>query len=300
MVIPSIYGTSTIGEGHHAGIMELTNVSLHYGEVKRVILPTDKGSLSGSRVEYDVLVQDYRNGGAAHVMYYACTLVNQFCSVADSSDFLLRASDNADYKFGNGSQVFLLCINGDSRRAVIIGGVTPFRTMPQDVVKQTIFNGVNESIKTDGSWSITANGPTDKLGELAPGAEANGASISIEADGSIKAATPSEKCSVAMDHPGGSIEISASDSITTKAPSITLDGDSVEVKASLVDIDSSSVGVGSNAVEPAVLGTKLVAILTEALSVIASGMPTPSQAGAVSAAAAQLITVLSGTVRIAE
>ena len=295
-VIPSIYGVSNIGEGHHEGVLPNGNVTLRYGEVKKINKPSGNIKVT----TYDVLVQVYSNGGASHVLYYNCTLLDHFGSLADSSDFLLRESEEPGYKVGNGSKVVVLCLDGNVQKGIIIGGVRQFRHMPDGVVRQEVFNGVKETFGEDGGWSIYCDGPTDRLGNLRDDAEPNGASISIKADGSVETSTPSEKCRIALDHPNGSIALDSSDSVEVKSYSIGLQGTTVEVNADSITLDSSSVGVGSNAVEPAVLGAKLVEILSQAFVIIASGMPTSIQGSAVSAAAAQLVTALSTSVRVAD
>ena len=300
-VIPSIYSVESIGWGHHGGTLSNSNVKLRYGEVKREILPTEKESYSKKYREYEVLVQHYEGGSATHRMYHNCMVLNSFCGLADHSDMALRKSDKLDYQLGNGSRVFILCVEGNDARAIIIGGPQQRKDLSEGIHKEVEFNGVNFQVYDDGSWSLTNKGKTDNLGNLDAKADKDGAGtqVKVEANGNFIVSTPNNKCQISIDHKSGAINITSSDTINIKTSQANIDADSVKVSANQVSLDGSSVSVGSNAFHPAVLGDQLALVLAQAFGIIAPTLPTPPQQAALAAATGQLTTILSGSVTVA-
>jgi len=300
-VIPSFYSVETIGYSSQEGLLPNTNIKLRFGEVKKEILPTDPESYSKLYREYDVLVQHYEGGSATHRMYHHCMVLNYLGGLADHSTQALRVSDKKDFQLGNGSRVFLLCVEGNDARPVIIGGPQQFQDTSEGIHKEMEFNGVNFQVYDDGSWSLTNKGKTDNNGDMDPAANQDGAGtvVKVEANGDFTVATPNNKCVIQLDHTSGAIAITSSDQVTINTNQANVKATSVNVTADSVNIDSEDVGVGSEAVESAVLGDTLVAVLTEAFGVIAPTLPTEPQSAALASAAGELASVLSGSVRIA-
>jgi len=300
--IPSIYSVSSLGYGHHGGTLPSGNVKLRYGEVKREILPTSQESYSKSYREYEVLVQHYEGGSATHRMYHHCMVMNDLAGLGDFSTQALRVSDKPDFQLGNGSRVFILCVEGNDARGVIIGGPAQKRDLSEGTSKRSQFNGVDFEVFNDGSWSITNRGKTNNDGTMSDQADEEGAgtTVKVESNGNFIINTQNGKCVLSINHKSGAIDIQASDSITIKTKQMSVEVDSLDIKATTTNIDSSSVAVGSNASSPAVLGDKLAMVLAQAFGVIGPGLPTQPQQAAVAAAAAQLSTILSSSVRVAQ
>ena len=300
--IPSIYSVSSIGDGHHGGTLSNGNVRLRYGEVKREILPTSQESYSKSYREYEVLVQHYEGGSATHRMYHHCMVLNDLAGLGDFSTQSLRVSDKPDFQLGNGSRVFILCVEGNDARGVIIGGPQQTKDTSVGTHKEVEFNGVSFEVFDDGSWSLTNKGKTDNAGEMDEDADEEGAgtTVKVESNGNFIINTQNGKCVLSINHKSGAIDIQSSDSITIKTKQISVEADSLDIQATSTNINSSSVGVGSNATSPAVLGDKLATVLAQAFGVIGPGLPTQPQQAAVAAASAQLSTILSSSVRVAQ
>lgn len=301
-VIPSIYGVETIG-GIGGGGLPNSNLRLRFGEVKREILPTDKGSRSKTYLEYDVLVQHYEAGSATYRLYHNCVLLNINAGLADYSYHSLRTSDKADFHLGNGSRVYLLCVEGNDARAVIIGGPQQAKDSFLKDQKHFVweFNGVNFQVNPDGSFTITNKGKTNILGQMDKDADSEGAGtkIDVKANGDFVISTPNGKCSINIEHKSGKVTITSSDDFVLDTSKASVNADSVDVKATSVSLDASSVSVGANASSPAVLGDALSAVLAQAFGIIAPTLPTPQQQAALAGASAQLSTILSGSVRVA-
>ena len=301
-IIPSFYQTEFMGGGNEGGLLPNGNVQLRYGEVKREILPTSQESYSKLYREYEVLVQHYDGGSATHRMYHHCMVLNDLAGLGDFSTQSLRISDKDDFQLGNGSRVFILCVEGNDARAIIIGGPAQHKDTSEKTHKEVEFNGVNFAIFDDGAWTLTNKGKTDNEGAMDENADEEGAgtTVKVESNGNFQISTPNSKCSLLIDHKAGTITIDSSDSFVIKTNSATIKADSLDVQSTTTNIDSSSVNVGANAVSPAVLGDRLASVLAQAFGVIAPTLPTQPQQAALSAASAQLSTILSSSVKVAE
>lgn len=291
-----------MGGGGHGGALPSGNVRLRFGEVKREILPTSKESYSKKYREYEVLVQHYEGGGVTHRVYHNCMVLNSLCGLGDHSDTALRISDKEDFQLGNGSRVFLLCVEGNDARAVIIGGPQQRLDKSVGIHKEVEFNGVNFQVNDDGSWTLLNKGKTNNDGSMHDKADEDGAGtqVRVESNGNFSINTQNGKCAISVNHKSGTIDIQANDNFTIKTSQAFIEADSLTVDASTTNINSSSVGVGANATSPAVLGDRLAAILAQVFGTIGPTLPTPPQQAAVAAGAAQLATILSSSVRIAQ
>jgi hypothetical protein len=299
-IIPSIYSFEPIGASGHGGLLPQGNIKLRFGEVKGEILPTDKESYSKLYREYEVLVQHHEGGSATHRMYHHCMVLSDLAGAADFSTQALRVSDQKDFQLGNGSRVFILCVEGNDARAIIIGGPQQHKDTSKGIHKEVEFNGVNFQVYEDGGWSLTSKGKTDNNGNKHPEADGGaGTQVKVEANGNFSVETPNGKCLLSIDHNSGDISIESDSKVTIKTSTANVEADSVTVKGSTIQLDSSSVGVGSNAAQPAVLGVTLATVLAQAFAVILPTLPTQPQQAALAAATGQLSTILSGSVRVA-
>jgi hypothetical protein len=299
-VIPSFYTQEMIGRAELNGLLPSSNVQLRFGEVKKEILPSNSKSHSKRYREYEVLVEHFEGGSATHRMYHNCMVLNNLGGLGDRSNCSLRESDKKDFQLGTGSKVFLLCVEGNDARAVIIGGPQQYTDISKGAHYEFEFNGVNFQINNDGSWTLQNKGKTDAKGNLDKAADKDGAGtvVKVEANGNFSVTTKDNKNTVSINHKSGEIIIDASDNVKINTKNTQIVSDSTEIKSDSVNVNSHNVKVGANAMQPAVLGQALVTVLTQAFGVIAPTLPTPPQQAALAGASAQLMTILSQSVKI--
>lgn len=187
-VIPSHLG----GVRPDAGMF--SNVRLRAGEVQRIYYPKDPKNVSKRFIEYDVYVQHRGNDTALGKMYNHCAAWDLFGGLADTFTATYRADPAAARKDaqkrvvqGKGSKVLLLCFNGESQNAIIIGG---FRDSNGAVDTEEAghnlrfrFNGVQVVIDKDGALALTVDGATDNDGKTLK--DPLGTSIKIASDGEV-------------------------------------------------------------------------------------------------------------------
>jgi hypothetical protein len=273
-IIPSHLQTRGVGE---AVAFDDTygKVMLVEGEIKTIIYPEDPDSRTKKFVEYHVLAQVRANGTAVTMLVRNCLPINHLAGLADSSFQLYRAdtpqpgpsTDEASTSaLGFGSKVLLLHLGGSSAEPIIVGGIRDERDT--DVGRKALgvhmqwrYNGVEVKINDDGSWSVTRLGPTTPTGDFDPerGAEseANGTSVEVNAEGTIKVSTPDDAQTVVIDHKAGTITITGDQDLTVHADKIH---------------------IGRDADQAAVLGNVLVDLLGQLIDIASkqTTYPTPS------------------------
>ena len=293
-VVPSFYGTSPIGQNTRYDGEAFTNNLLRFGEVKKIIKPSDKDSRSGKFYEYDVLVQHRENSTADTRWYYSCICANDLGGFADKTERTLRIDDtnsqteNPTLTKGFGSKVLILCINGSQHEAIIVSGLRDDTDSDNEDLGHHYtlqFNGCSVRVEDDGSYTVLVEGRTRADGIASDDrVDGGGSFIRIDANGNITLATQEGKQSVTVDNQDGTIKVNA-------------DKDLV--------VDGSQIHVGAGASEPAVLGNQLASLLTQILGLcasIAGGLPDPQQGLALSLQAnllAQTIgPILSHTIKV--
>lgn len=186
------------------------NVALRVGEVKEIIYPDDPRNLSQKAVEYRVAVQHKDNGVGTTVDYLNCIVANLFGGLGDKLRYTSRASTekntDADTGLGDGSLVLLLCVNGETNRALIVGGFSNQNDAPEKRADghnlHFNFNGMDATINKAGEFTLKYTGATDNLGKPAQGVDTSSAngSISMTKDGAITLADGSGKQFIKIDH----------------------------------------------------------------------------------------------------
>lgn len=204
-IIPSFLGTKSTGRLGNIG--NQTNLSLRQGEVMDIVYPGDKRNLSKKQVEYvvRVVVKD-GNGSATQVNYNAVQVDTLFGGIADllTYTFRTRLANDAPKpgQLGLGSKVLLLCINGDTPQAVIMGGLRDLANM-QGVgsVDSNLghnlafqFNGVNVVIDKNGQLSIAKRGATNADGTLVE-ENSEPSTVLFDSSGNIALKMPAQ-CSI--------------------------------------------------------------------------------------------------------
>ncbi len=245
MIIPSYLSAGPKGAIEDVGNM--TNDSLRVGEIKEIVFPGNKRSISKKFIEYTIDVA-HRDGYGPEVTttYNGCIVANMFGLGSDTLRYTLRADSLNDPTknrvLGVGSKVLLLCINGSKARSIIIGGVRDGET--GDVGDSAddghnlffCFNGLQATINNEGEFLLTNLGPTKADGsnrdDVFP--ENTGAYITMDKDGNVELAcspidTPSK---ITINNHDSSITLSSVGVLITNAPdgtTITSDNGNVEV-----------------------------------------------------------------------
>jgi len=168
------------------------NTRLRLGEVQERIPPTDPRNISKMVDEYRVYVQHSDGGTMVGRIYDYCVLSNTFGSIADNLKYTLRATPSAINKdsqknngAGKGAKVLLLCINGDTRNAIIIGGIHDSKEVKDKSEGHHlnfVFNGVAININDAGELTLNIHGKTDLDGKTEDDV---GSSVKIDKDGNI-------------------------------------------------------------------------------------------------------------------
>ena len=155
--------------------------------------PENRTKLS---TEYDVVTtQQDEDRGATTIRYKKCLAQDSFGGVADFFEMNFRAKTQQTYtgdavRFSgqNGSIVLLLCLDGTSNKAMIIGGFpNPDRDttlVDTDPRLQGEYNGVNIKVNPDGSTALTFKGATNNDGTPVDASQGNTV-VAIATDGSF-------------------------------------------------------------------------------------------------------------------
>lgn len=173
------------------------NFGLKMGIVINSYPKKDAHNISKSVPEYDVMAfESNEDGGSTTITYKNCVAMSSLGSIADFFEADLRKLKNKTSKGStpnpskqNGSIVLLLCLNGLSDKAVIIGSLShPDRptTLTGDGPRlEGEYNGVNIKVEEDGSTSLTFKGATDNDGKAVDSSQGNTV-LSIEKDGTFQ------------------------------------------------------------------------------------------------------------------
>ncbi len=157
----------------------------------------DKSNLSKLTVEYDVIVMEQdRNTGTTPIVYKNCLSTDGLGSIADHFEKKLRTQKKADKKSQgkdfvgqDGAIVLLLCLDGSADKGIIIGGLKhpdrKTKLVGKDELLAGEYNGIEFSIKEDGSANLTFKGATDNQGNPKDASQGN-TSLDIEKDGSVE------------------------------------------------------------------------------------------------------------------
>lgn len=202
------------------------NTTLKMGVVIEVIELEDKLNVSKVTTEYNVMTIESQN---SHV-YKNCMAVDGFGGITDFFNKKLRPTTdpvkvskrNALNK-QNGSIVLLLCIDGHSEQAIILGSIAhPDRkngklTKDKGHHLEGEFNGVNWQIDKDGALTVKFNSASDNDGKYKD-SKAGGSTLKMEKDGSIEASDGSKE-KIRIDKTSKTVSVSAEKdiSLTTDA-----------------------------------------------------------------------------------
>jgi hypothetical protein len=204
------------------------------GKVVAVYYPTDQANYSQKYIEYDVMT-DFINPMGVHtnVLYPRCKVLSLFGGAADFTDWTYRLSDfvNAGAQSTNGpgntvdygDNVGILCVNGDVRQGVIIGGVKHIALTNNSNYTPTMsdghhlnfeFNGIVVQINDAGELTVTFNGKTAEDGTLDSSANSSdsGSNLKLSKDGSFSVQSPTNDQNITIDNTNTKMDVTANSS----------------------------------------------------------------------------------------
>lgn len=171
-VLPSGVRPVKMEENNAAFSAQYQNFAIRAGYISRIIPPGARRNKSKKHFEYDVVVTHFDEGRNSYgtTVYYNCRVARLFGSPADYTSYTLRPTEEgleAPELQKTGSNVFIMCENGHSNNAYIIGSPEhPAQTSDYpDHHYLFQFNGVRFFIDQHGGLRITQRGPTDKDGK---------------------------------------------------------------------------------------------------------------------------------------
>lgn len=188
--------------GHNAEQMEAfkktyQNSSMRFGIIVESYPIKDKANLNKLVPEYDVMsFEQDEDQGSTVINYRHCVAASSLGSIADYFEMNHRKLKNKTSKGvtpnpagQNGSLVLLLCLNGLSDKAIIVGTLNhPDRKttlIDGDPHLEGEYNGVNIQVDKTGACTLTFKGATDNDGKITD-KEQGPTTIKIEKDGSFQ------------------------------------------------------------------------------------------------------------------
>jgi hypothetical protein len=203
--------------------------ALYAGRVQQVYYPDSDDNFNKIYPEYDVVIEyeNLNNRLRTATIMYRCRVASLFGGVADYETWTPRKAksdsltadprnnqSNPGQQFEAGSQVLVLCLNGNSQTGVIIGGVPHSNGAKQTdrgVSWVRRFNGVTMQIDDDGQFILSFEGATEADGKRRDSADekAAGSKMTFAKDGGVKLETKDGQQSVHLDHVNNKIAVRA-------------------------------------------------------------------------------------------
>lgn len=276
----------------------MTDYGLHVGRIIASHPPSADTNTNKKFWEYDVKVDLVANGTHTEVVYPRCQLANTFGGVADFMRWTPRLGAQSTNEDGTaistGSRVYLMCVNGNTRSGVIIGGqnhVANTSDPQEDGAALFVgeFNGIRIEVSKDGNLTILHRGATNPDGTVIDDdSTKNGTSIVLNQNGDIKLSTGADGNNTVW--------------LDSQNKKIIVDADElVEIEASgNVKIKSAGVLIGA-ATDNTMLGSTFRKDLSDCNSTLISGLLTISNliltaAIGITTAAAAHATPITGPV----
>jgi hypothetical protein len=170
-VVPSFLAVRS-GPGLNGYELAMSDSALRVGRVVAVHPPDADSNTNKKFYEYDVKVDAVAAGTHTEVIYPRCQVSNLFAGVADFMRWRPRIGSQSASVDGSpvstGSRVYLLCVNGNAKQGVIIGGEN-HAASAKDTGSPFVaeFLGINIDINADGDLNIWHRGKTKADGTLA-------------------------------------------------------------------------------------------------------------------------------------
>ena len=212
------------------------NTALRFGVIKSIYPVNDPKNVSNLSTEYDVdVIEQDMNKGIAPITYKNCLTVDGLGSIADFFEKNSRVQTQSDNlqlpltKGQNGATVLVLCLDATTGKGVILGGLNhpdrPTKLTSAEPQLYGEYNGINVSIKPDGSGTLLVQGATDNNGNVV--------------------------------NPQGSITIQAQ---ANGQLNITCTGPANIIAQGVTTVDGSHINLGQNALEAVIKGNTFAQI----------------------------------------
>lgn len=173
------------------------NLALRIGVVVTSYPTSNDRNKNKLTTEYDVMcIEQMEDKGATTILYRNCMSAEGLGSIADFFEKALRPKkkkstkgDSINLKGQDGAIVLMLCLDGMSDKAIIIGALThPDRKTTlkdEGPYLEGEYNGVNVKVDKDGSCTLTFRGATDSEGKPTDASQGDTV-VKIEKDGSYQ------------------------------------------------------------------------------------------------------------------
>lgn len=192
-----------------------------------------KGNIRKTAPEYDVLVMEQdRNRGTTTTTYKNVVSIESFGGMSDFFEYKRRPQTKTEkdsFQKTDGQFVLLLCLDGSSEKAIIIGSMKHAQRLSKLTAKAGLhlegeYNGLNWSINKDGAFTLTFKSPTDNEGKII-NEKLAGSNFNIKKDGTLQLSTqdlnkPELNESITLDKTKQSLSLTA-----RKNTSISTGGD---------------------------------------------------------------------------
>jgi phage gp45-like len=248
------------------------NYPLRMGIVDKIYAYDDPNNFSKLTTEYDLLIFEQNlDRGSTILTYKNCIASDGLGSIADYFEKNLRQKTvnnnpagilNTTYQ--NGAIVILLCLDGVSEKAVIVGGINhPDRPTNLTTTEPQLYgeyNGVAVVVNPDGSTSLTFKGQTDSYG-VPTDASQGSTVVEIERDGTFQVAN--SEVTIRMDKTSKELTLSSTGNWTVNIQgntNITTQGDANIIAQGNTVVDGASIKLGANASHPLIFGDLFMAL----------------------------------------
>jgi hypothetical protein len=200
------------------------NPTIKEGLILAEVKPEDR--LYNSGREYDVMtVEQRKTGGINSVTYKNCLALDSFGGIADYLQFTRRAvkdrantEESGAIKGHAGSTVLLMCLDGNSEKAIIVGAIAhpdkdKILTDEKEHHLEGEFNGMAWSVNKDGELTVTFKSKTDNDGKPQD-TTAGGSFAKMDKTGSITL-SDGETETIKIDKPAKQIKLNAKSDINS-------------------------------------------------------------------------------------
>lgn len=240
------------------------NTALRIGVIIKTYPVSDDQNRTKLATEYDVsCIEQNEDKGTTNIQYKNCIVMSSLGSIADFFEKTLRQRLTQQYKAGltrlqqqDGSVVMLLCLDGSSDKAIIIGGF-PHPDRPTTLTDDEPqlageYNGVNVTIANDGTAVLTWKGPTNNDGSLVNASQAP-TIVQIQNDGSFQ--VNNAKITFRMDA-SGAVTVTATGPMTVNCADATINstGKALISATGTATVDAPTINLGKSASDSAILG----------------------------------------------